>query len=389
MNELERIDGTASRTSPATVASVEVQIQRDSDNKYWDGNSWETGEQWDDASARDGAFDESSENWRYTDEPDWANGVEYTVRARAVDNYGSEDTTPATATFTFDSTEPETTMDDIDDSVDELDEITGSASDPSPSLASVEVLIKDVDSGDYWDDEDEDWTSSETWNEAEADDGTFNEEDEDWTYENVPEWEDGTEYEVEARAVDKAGNEDETPAEDSFTFEIELTLDEITWNDVDDSDTINRDDKLTFKFSKPVDTETLDTEEKINERLDSTADGDTDYGPSFKFRWNTDDDELTVTLGKGETIKGEETVNPKATVKDKDGNSDATSGSGAEIPEASGTESAWQWWHFLLIGLAALIVVYIIIRLIRRSGRAPGLEEEDLDEFGEGDNEFV
>ena len=367
---LTDITGTATRESPGTIVGVEVRIQRDSDSYYWDGvSSWTNTTTWLDATCTTSSFDSPSENWKISTTttpklPTWQDGITYTVEAVAEDNYGEKDTTPAQDSFTYDVTAPTTTIDPIADTVSELEEITGTAEDPGYTVAEVEVKVKDVDASEYWNGTS--WTTTTTWVDATNTGTDFST----WKYADVPTWQDG-DYEIEARAVDKARNVG-TPVGESFTFELALTLDTIVWTDVNGSGTINVGDTLRFSFSKAVDTVTLSSVAYINSRLDSTAPGSSDYGTTFAFAWNSDEDRLTVTLGAGEAIQGGETVNPSDLVKDIEGNSDETTAPGPAIPTAPGPEGfVWLWWHYLLIGLGALIVLLGLVVLFLRMRKPP------------------
>ena len=390
-------DITGTTTDDGTIEEVQVTIQRDSDDDYWDGDSWEEDEEWLDAEAEDGTFNEDEEDWEVAsaDMPDYGDmgddetyEVEVTAKSLDDESNWSDETTE---TFIWDTEDPKTGIDAIDDTVDELDEITGTAEDDEPSVAGVKVRIKDTDTDKYWDGNS--WESSSTWVDADADDGTFNESEEDWEYTSVPDWEDAVEYELEAKAVDKAGNEDATPAEESFTFEQKFVLEDVDWIDTDNSDTVNEGDKLVFEFSKPVDTDTLDSCSEVNDKLNTSAEGTKDYGTDCTVSWSSDGTKLTVTLGEGETLTGTETVNPRSTVKDEDGNSDVTPGTGPEIaPDAEEAEE-WEfaglaWWVWLIIGAAVLILIILLIYLMTRPKGPAAEEEQEFGEFEEGEEEF-
>ncbi|MDY6916947.1 MAG: hypothetical protein SVP26_03235, partial [Chloroflexota bacterium] len=114
---------------------------------------------------------------------------------------------------------------------------------------------------------------------------------------------------------------------------IPPTLRSITWLDNDSDGTINAGDDLVFHFSESMNEFNLSNINQVNERLNSSAAGSTDYGITGALtNWTVGETVLTVTLGDEENIDGGETVNPTNDVKDKQGNSDATSGSGPSIP---------------------------------------------------------
>ena len=393
VNEIPDVRGNA--TDNGTVAMVYWQLYDEDAEEYWDGSDWVETTEWLEAEADDGTFDEDEEEWEadsadLPETADMTDGATYTVSARGEDDDGKTGESD-TDEFIWDESEPNTTIDDIDDEVSDLDEITGTATDPAPTLKTVMIAIEDKDNDKFWDGDD--WDSDETWVEAEAEDGDFDEEDEDWVYDDVPDWDDG-DYEIQAKAIDLAGNEDPSPAEESFTFELGLELESISWTDSDDNDCINEGDKLRFNWSKEVDTTTLDSVSEINDRLDSSATGSEDYGTDLSYSWNDDDDQLTVTLGAGEKIEGGETVNPKSTVKDADGNPDVTSPS-QSIPEAPNCSEEWEfaglkWWHWAIIGAAVLVIILLLVWLATRSKGPKEFEEEEegYEGFEEGEEEF-
>ena len=388
-------DITGGATDDGTIEEVKVTIQRDSDDYYWDGDSWEEDEEWLDADADDGTFNSDDEDWEVAsgDMPDFADmgddetyEVEVTAKCLDDDANWSDETTKI---FIWDTEDPKTGIDAIDDNVDELDEITGTSSDTAPTVDAVKLKIRDTDASKYWDGNS--WESSSIWVDATNTGTSFST----WKYTSVPDWEDAIEYEIEAKAVDKAGNEDGTPAEESFTFEAAFVLEDVDWVDSDDSDTLNEGDKLVFEFSKPVDTDTLDSCSEVNEKLNTSAEGTKDYGTDCTVSWSSDGTRLTVTLGEGETLTGTEKVNPKSTVEDEDGNPDVTPGTGPEVaPNAEEAGEEWEfaglaWWVWLIIGLAVLILIILLIYLATRP-KGPGAEEDEgeFGEFEEGEEEF-
>lgn len=391
------ITGGATDTSAGTIEAVNVTIQRDSDDKYWDGDSWETTEEWLSADADDGTFNSNDEDWKVAsaDKPstsdygdDKTYEVEITAKALDDDSNWSDE---ATETFVWDTKDPTTSIDAIDDTIDELDEITGTAADTAPTVDKVKVKIRDTDASQYWDGNS--WEGSTTWVDATNDGTNFSA----WKYTSVPDWEDAVEYEIEAKAVDKAGNEDATPAEESFTFEVEFKLLSILWtsvDDVNDSLCIDQDDTLRFTFSRPVDTDTLDSCTEINGRLNTAAEGTSDYGTDCTALWSSDGTKLTVTLGSGEKIDGGETVTPKTTIKDEDDNSIETDSQ--DIPEAPDCKGGCELlglacWIWGIIGAGVIILIILLIYLLTRP-KGPAMEGEEGEfgeyEEGEGEEEF-
>ncbi|KPJ51632.1 MAG: hypothetical protein AMJ37_04505, partial [Dehalococcoidia bacterium DG_18] len=117
VSSLTSITGTA--VADGNVSAVEVQIKRDSDDKYWNGvtEEWVTSSAtWNDAEPTDGAFNSDDEDWYIStttpDElPTWTDGYTYYIYARAYDDavVGSTDT----ESFTYDITDPDNVIDDI------------------------------------------------------------------------------------------------------------------------------------------------------------------------------------------------------------------------------------------------------------------------------------
>jgi predicted CXXCH cytochrome family protein len=88
----KQIAGTASDGSGSGLASVQVQIQRASDNNYWNGTGWQAGIAWNNATG--------TASWTYVWSLDAGqNGsTTYTITARATDNVGlvGTDASPVT-----------------------------------------------------------------------------------------------------------------------------------------------------------------------------------------------------------------------------------------------------------------------------------------------------
>ena len=87
------------------VAEVEVSVRRGTGN-YWDGTGFSSAsEVWNDATIAAG-------DWEYAlDSSDFPADGSYTVRVRATDVAGNT-AAPSTLTFTYDTTAPQTTIDD-------------------------------------------------------------------------------------------------------------------------------------------------------------------------------------------------------------------------------------------------------------------------------------
>ncbi|MBE0414950.1 MAG: hypothetical protein IBX36_00160 [Dehalococcoidia bacterium] len=228
VNTLTEITGNATDTG-GKLAGVKVLIQRDSDDKYWTGTSWVVSETWIAATASDGAFNSASEGWKITTNTTpalpttWGDGETYAIQAKAEDVATNVDSTPATESFTYDTTKPNTTITDISASVPSLTEVTGNATDTPPGkIAGVEVLIQRDSDDKYWNGTS--WVVSETWLDATASDGAFDSASEDWEITTTTSpaldttWGGGQMYNIKARAEDAAGNVDASPATEDVTI---------------------------------------------------------------------------------------------------------------------------------------------------------------------------
>ncbi|MCP4592137.1 MAG: hypothetical protein GY842_15490, partial [bacterium] len=89
------IEGTAS-DNLSDVAFADITLQRQSDNLYWDGDSWETGPTW--------LRVTNTSNWQYTFAP--ADGETYDVLSQATDNADNVETSPGSSTFNYSASGP-------------------------------------------------------------------------------------------------------------------------------------------------------------------------------------------------------------------------------------------------------------------------------------------
>jgi hypothetical protein len=104
-------------------------------------------------------------------------------------------------------------MNDISDPVSSLSSIGGTADDDAPGqLDRVEVQIKNVSQNTFWDGTS--WVPTSTWMSASGTDS--------WSY-ALPELDNGSTYEIKAKAIDRAGNESAV-ASDTFTFDARSPL---------------------------------------------------------------------------------------------------------------------------------------------------------------------
>ena len=153
----------------------------------------------------------------------------------------------------------------------------------------------------------------------------------------------------------------------------------IDWTDVDDSNTINENDTLCFKFSEAMDTGTINA---TNIETMLPTDPSHSYGTltADDLSWSYSDKWFWVILGSGETIVGGETVDPSDSVTDVAGNPDNTTAPPAiEVPEEE-EGFAWEWWYTLLIALGGLIIIAAVVLLVvlPKRGAAEEFAEEEL-----------
>jgi|GEM_PF-2343560 len=192
------LGGSANDPAPGQLDRVEIQMRNVSQDMYWNGTSWTPTSTWITASG--------TASWSYA-LPPLGNGTTYRVRAMAIDSAGNESAV-ISESFTFDTTAPTIAMSDIPDPVDSLPAVSGTAADAAPGqLDTVEIHIWNVTENTYWDEAG--WAAVPTWVNAS---GTTS-----WSR-ALPPLASGSTYEVQARAIDSAGNESPVVS-DTFTFD--------------------------------------------------------------------------------------------------------------------------------------------------------------------------
>ena len=235
INTLSSINGTAADTLPVELERVQIQINDNTVNKYWDGVSWEDTRIWLDAAE--------TADWSYgTSSITFTDCNTYTVKARSTDRAGNE-STEASDIFAFDTTSPIVTLNEIPDLVSTLF-FSGTASDDSPGfLDRVQILIKDTNIGTYWNGSF--WINGEPWLDAAGMEG--------WSYDtNSIRFTDGNSYTIKVKSTDKAGNESTEDA-DSFTFDATCPMvTNVTSTNADGTYTPGDDIEITVIFSEEV-----------------------------------------------------------------------------------------------------------------------------------------
>lgn len=186
-------DSTPSFTGSASDASSPIVLVQ----YRVDGGPWIA------ASAADGAFDEPGEDMTFTT-AELGDGT-HSVELMAIEAAGNVSALVGHS-FTIDTTVPVISIDDIPDSVSELADITGMASDGPPGqIARVQVSIGRNSDGTCWDGSA--WVDGVAWLDAI---GCAN-----WSY-SLPVLTDGQSYSVRAVCLDTAGNLS-VEAKESFT----------------------------------------------------------------------------------------------------------------------------------------------------------------------------
>ena len=190
-------------------------------NKWWDGGSSTS------------SFSSANEVWIGTTSwaaPNWEvtiattifiSGHSYRVKSRGTDNVpgaGANVETPSSINdFDIDFQPPasEITIPEENKYYSSLPEITGTSADDYAGVNGVELTIRDVAAGVYF--QQPGW-GAETWLQAAATDGVFDTTSEDWKYADTSWQTTGKRYEVKVRAYDVYAN---TETEHGYGFVID------------------------------------------------------------------------------------------------------------------------------------------------------------------------
>jgi hypothetical protein len=233
---------TGGSTDDNMVNGVYIQVYNKTDKCYWNGDFWfpvEISSAWIETNAVDGAFDENNEDWIWIPTNNWVDGKNYVVKAKAVDNNGQPDLSPASDTFFYydPNNPPDTTMEDIPETAvsSDVEQFTGAALDSDGTISSVQLFIFNDTDGKGW--AGYGWQSGVYSLDTAAVDGIFDESHEDWIYDCVSagvNWVDGKQYTVEAYAWDNDMLYDPTPATDTFTYSDPNNPPDTTMDDIPD-----------------------------------------------------------------------------------------------------------------------------------------------------------
>lgn len=197
------ISGTASNGSSG-VASVSITIQRSSDNYYWTGTAWQSGINWLSTTYASGS-------WSYSFSGS-IDGLTYTIYSRATDNAGNVEGTYGTDSFSYDTTAPSSipTMNNFYTSGNWTGSVSGTASDDTSQVSSVQVKVQRSSDSYYW--------TGSTWQITDPGWQAVSSGTTSWTYTlasaNLT---NAVAYTVTSRATDGAGNIESTGT-DTFMY---------------------------------------------------------------------------------------------------------------------------------------------------------------------------
>ena len=443
-NSLPAITGTSADSSPGEVDSVWMEIWDMDSGLFWDGTGW--GIFWTTipTKAADGSFDSASEDWEISSTttpplPEWQNGVPYRIVTWAYDKAGNPETTsvkwftywvnltlpmptptPTTPTPTPTPTPGPPVLSsiswidvDISGNITEGDELRFNFSEEMDTAtiteANIDTRLPTVPSHTYGTltSDDLDWNTAETeltvtLGSGEAIEGgeTVNPSSDVKSAAGLSDTTTGDGPEIPTTPATPTPTPTPTPTipptptvtptptptatPTPTPTPTAPVLSQITWDDVDDSKTIDQGDRLVFQFSKSMNTATI-SNTNIDARLPTNPSHTYGTLTAAALSWSNGNKWLTVTLGAGEEIEGGETVNPTDSVKDTDGMADATTAPGQAIPEEEGF--VWEWWYFLLIGLGAVIIIAAIVLLVVLPKRGGGEEFPEEELYGEEEEE--
>lgn len=198
---LSVITGTASDATSG-VARVDILIQRADSSQYYNGSGWQASPIW--------LLATGTTAWSYSFVP--TTTVTYTVSSRATDQAGLAQSAFGTGTIYFDNTPPTSTVGTSGyyRAATWTGAITGTASDAGSGVQKVELTLRRVNDGLYYDGSG--WGGTPVWLTAS---GTAA-----WSYAFAPT--PGLSYEVQSRATDNLGNVQVTPATGTFMLDIGL-----------------------------------------------------------------------------------------------------------------------------------------------------------------------
>ncbi len=224
-NYINKITGLGWDTF-GNIAKVELTIQRMGDGFYWSGTAWGKSEI---KLLAVGKFD-----WSYdTKAITWDSGEQYIIRTTAVDIANNYQTLPYSIKFTYETERPNSNINEPKDNswFNRLDKITGRSFDEGGSgIDIVELSIKCRELNKYWNGND--WDYDEHW--------LLTEGLETWSYNSLGvNWETGYTFYLNSRAIDMAGNFEDTSGPGNvdkivtFMFDSEVPICNVEINNGD------------------------------------------------------------------------------------------------------------------------------------------------------------
>jgi hypothetical protein len=193
-NRVDTIFGNASDPLPSTELSrVIIQIKRIHDNYTWTGSEWADVDRW--------LLADGTNEWAYDSSSVlWSSGIWYGVCSKAMDFSNNIEPLKVLNNFIFDNKIPSSRIIKPNDGswLNNLTSISGEAHDTGGSyLKKVEISIKRLSDNFYW--SGSTWELSKTWLSTSG--------MSEWTFHsNAISWISGTQYIVQSRAIDNAGN---------------------------------------------------------------------------------------------------------------------------------------------------------------------------------------
>jgi len=224
------IVGSASDAASG-VASVRITVRRSSDGLYYNGSSWGSTVTWLSTSG--------TTAWSMPFTPTVQ--TMYVVNSRATDNCGNVQSAFGEATFTYDATPPQSSVEisGCFGAASWTGAITGSASDAFSGVDYVEITLQRASDGRYYNGSS--WSSTPTWLSAS---GTTA-----WSFSFTPSV--NTTYTINSRAVDNASNVQSVYGTGTFTYDsaapgapFNLSVTSSGWS---------RDNFFTLNWNNPAD----------------------------------------------------------------------------------------------------------------------------------------
>ena len=289
----------------------------------------------------------------------WKDRHEYTIQVWCEDSAGKTATT-SSVSFTYDDALPASVIDAFDEKVyNHWTSLTGVAKDSlGGQIGMVVVKIQHGDGADPPNPVDE-WWNGAGWGGAEWDDTAgewwdwvfaepesgkaFSSVEQDWkvtsaTAQELPPLKNGQTYWVYVHAIDRAGNVEAT-AEKKFKFYYDMS---------DTAHVTPTPEPSVTQSPGPQPTSTGPQPTSTGPQPTSTGPQPTSTGPQ-----PTSTGPQPTSTGPTETETPEPTAEPTTTPSDGGG-------------------MKWVWWHYLLIGLGAALIIALIILIMVKPGGGRG-----------------